>query len=230
MEWRDLPREKFLENQNTKKVIEIWDRDFGGYEFVRDNILSHIFSPSQFEWVFPREYFSIESSVLRYHICEYLKDAGLLDQKNLEGDVLDIGSHLGAAVDALAAYGGYVRGTDCGKFSFYSPSNRDIGFWDGKSALRMYHYGSQKLSMMTCFNVDWVEGMSENDFGLHLYFNALPALADNGEILFTFFRDYKTANEALRCLPDSRIVELPEKLSHREKYAFVAKNVVYDVF
>ena len=139
---------------------------------------------------------------------------------------MDIGSYLGASVDALATYGGNVVGTDCGRFSYDSPSGKDIGRLDGRSALQSHHYRPD-LTLASCFNADWVEKMSEENHTMHMCADAMKSLKPEGQILLTFSRGIENNTELkeyLLSLPDAYFAELPKNLAKREAYAFTSRN------
>lgn len=221
MEWSDLTRERFLEYSDAQKVIEEWDKKFGGYENVRDNVFPKIYSPFQFEWNFPGRSNVINSVVHRYFIIEHLLSEGALDSKNLEGEKLDVASFLGAAVDALAAFGGRVRGTDDGWYEYFSIGNRDIGWLDGRSTLEYYYYPPKKLDLVSFFNL----GCDHGEGSIPDWCDcAFPALNDGGQILLTF-SGTRFMEEEHGSINEARIIKLPERLrKYGDYYAFTARK------
>lgn len=221
MEWSDLPRERYLESSRAQEVIAEWDKKFGGYETVKDTAPPKIYSPFQFDWNFPGRSYVINNTVHRYFIIEHLLSEGALDGKNLKGEILDIASFLGAAVDALAAFGGRVRGTDDGRYEYFSIGNRDIGWLDGKSALKYYYYPPKKLDIISFFNLGCDHGSGSIPEWCSC---AFPALNDGGQILLTFSSPH-FMEEELGSIPEAQIIKLPERLrKYGDYYAFTARK------
>lgn len=217
---QDITRETFVTSY-AKEAIKNWER-YGGFEKVRDLLLRTIFSPFVFSYKFSTEAFILNSAVDRYHLVKFLIEKGKLDQKNLEGKILDIGCHLGATVDALAIYGGEVIGTDRGAFSYASPSGISIARREGRELVRSYLYSSEKPTLVSCFNVDWVEAMSPKGFAIALCNDSLGSLEPNGQVLCTFSEENLAGK--LPSFPNSEIVRLPDGLDRREKYAFTLRK------
>lgn len=207
----------------VEEVIKNWER-YGGFEKVRDLLFENLFNPWKFKWEFcNKPIYVIDSSVDRYHLIKFLVHEGVLDEQNLKGKIVDIGCHLGATVDALALFGGVIMGTDSGKFALESPSGIDIGVRGGREYVKTFSNGNEKLSLVSCFNTDWVEDMSREGFALRLYNDALHSLIEGGQVLYTFSKEYG-GHRDLSLLPDSHVVKLPEGLNKREDYAFSAKK------
>ena len=206
---------------HAKETAENWER-YGGFEKMRDLLLKRLFDAWRFEWNFYVKSFVLDSAIDRYHLLGFLIERGMLDRKNLEGTVIDVGCHLGASVDALALYGGKVIGTDCGKFACESPSGISILDLEGRRMVRSRFPENAELSLVSCFNVDWVEEMPNEGFAVELYQEALKALEQGGQVLYTFSERDKSMHKKLAPLPHSSIIELPNGLDKREKYVFVA--------
>ena len=226
-DWADVTREKFIEIANAEKLVEKWENNFGSYEEIRAGVFSKILYP-QFVETLKQNQDVLDSTVNRYFVLEHLIKQGALDKSNIEGKVLDIGSFLGASVDALATYGGTVVGTDCGRFSYDSPSGKGIGRLDGRSALQGHHYRPD-LTLVSCFNADWVENMSEENHTKLMCADAMKSLKPEGQILLTFSRDLKNNTELkeyLLSLPDAYLVELPKNITKRETYVVTSRNLV----
>lgn len=239
----DLSRERFMRfveerdhsvsrDNAPKEAIEDWEK-FGGFEKVRDFLLSKIFKQWDFRREFSYKAYTVNSTVHRYYLLQHLIEEGALDKRNLEGVIVDVGCHLGATVDALALFGGDVNGTDNGKFACVSPSGIAIGDWGGRNYVRAFHkkdgnrsYSKKhgNLSLVSCFNVGWVEAMSGEGFALCLYNDSLPALADGGQVLFTYNENESEKYKQLLELPYSRLVKIPQGLNEREDYAFTTKK------
>lgn len=224
-DWADVTKEKFIELANAEKLVEKWERDFGSYEEIRDDVFSNVFYP-QFVETLKHNQDVLDSTINRYFILEHFLKQGALNKSNLEGNILDIGSYLGASVDALATYGGNVVGTDCGRFAYDSPSGKGIGRLDGRSVLQSHHYRPD-LTIASCFNADWVEDMSEENHTRHMCADAIKALKPGGQILLTFSGSLKNKTEFkeyLLSLPNACLEELPKNLAKKETYAFTSGN------
>jgi hypothetical protein len=214
---------------NAEKAIGNWE-NYGGFEKVRDLLLEKMFTPGTFKWKFSTDAAVLNSTVDRYYLLNFLIEERILDGQNIKGTIIDIGCHVGATTDALAMYGGDVRGTDRGKYAYSSPSGRSISGQEGISMVKSYNVlklrDNPKPSLIACFNVDWVEEMSHNRFAIELCQESLNTLGNGGQVLYTFSR--KTGLEdysELEVLQNSQIIELPKGLNKREKYAFVASKV-----
>lgn len=214
--------------RNAEEAVKNWEA-YGGFEVVRGLLLQRIFDPWRFEWKFSTEAFVLNSTIDRYKLIEFLIENGILDRKNLEGKIIDIGCHLGATVDALAMYGGEVVGTDCGRFAYDSPSGIPIAWMEGRQMVQSYSSGYNQPTLVSCFNVGWVEGMSNKGFAFELARDSLVSLKPNGQLLYTFSdkRDIGRYRE-LTFLPHSQIIQLPDGLDKREKYAFTLRNAKGD--
>ena len=205
--------------RHAQEAIKNWD-NYGGFEKIRDLLLKNIFNSSRFEWKFSCEAFILDSAVDRCNLIEFLIEKKVLDKKSLKGKVIDIGCHLGATVDALAIYGGEVIGTDNGKFAYESPSGRPIQGIEGRRIVKNYSLERDKLNLVSCFNIGWVEDMSGEGFASELALDSLASLKSNGQLLYTFSDENIERYKKLTAFPNSQLIKLPINLDKREKYAF----------
>jgi len=204
----------------AEEAVRNWER-YGGFEKMK-GLLLKLFEPQKFEQEFAMKPFVLNSTIDRYHLLGFLIERGMLDRKNLEGKVIDIGCNLGATTDALALYGGEVIGTDCGKFACESPSGIPIFELEGRRIVKERFPINGGLSLVSCFNVDWVEDMSHGEFSVELYKEALKALEQGGQVLYTFSGGSEEMHKRLSLLPRSSIIKIPNGLNKSEGYAFVA--------
>ncbi len=225
----DLSREQLIElfkrkdsygkHHELQKVIENWDR-YGGFKQVIDTILLEtLFFPAQLESKLFMCTNVIDSTVDRYFLLQHLIEQGVIDLANLRNESIDIASFLGAAVDAIAMYGGNVVGVDYGKFAYVSPSERPISVMEGRYYLESRVRQKRLASFVSCFNIDLAD--ESNEFADSLLDYALRSLLPQGQVLFTFDSDYMEGAGKLLSFPGSRLIEIPDGRNRRETYVFV---------
>jgi hypothetical protein len=208
---------------HANNVVRNWVK-YGGFEEVRDLFLEKILNPLDFERIFSTEAFILDSSIDRYYLIEFLIEQGMLDRENLEGKVIDIGCHVGATVDALGMYGGEVVGADNGRYAYESPSGRPISRMEGRSIIRSYSSRDDKPTLVSCFNVGWVEDMSYEGFAFDLCQDSLSVLKPNGQVLYTLSNEDLEKYRKLNSFPNSQLIQLPEGLNKRDEYAFTLRK------
>lgn len=216
---------EILEKFATTKIAPIWDRRFGSHREVVELLAATIFEDNFYSldiYLAPGNVGRLDSSLCRYFILKDLVEQGHLTLENLQGFVLDIGSHQGQSVDGIAMYGGKVYGADVGYFASWSASGIGLFADEGISAVRRKTHQGKTPSLVTCFNADWVENMSHNGWCLDLYDTCMDSMDPGGELLLSFGGDprYKS-NLLLRGMVQ---VDLPRNLSNRENYVLVARK------
>ncbi len=194
--------------------------ELGGVEHVLNLLERTIFKDyeKRLKLIFESEFGKvIASTVGRYFLLDYLISEGHLDRKNLEGEALDIGSYLGATVDAIAMYGGKVIGTDNDGHTPQSLSGRPILYMEGITFVKEGCRG-MPISLITCFNADWVEKMSSRGWALQFYQAALERLQIGGQVLLTF-RENPLISSSY-----GKFIRLPERFCSKESLVYIGSK------
>ncbi len=204
---------------DLSKFRHAWDKAYGDHRDVlatltntiyknkEDRLAAHLKSSS--DWM-------IDRTALRYYGLKHLIEEGIVSGKKLDGLILDIGCHLGSSVDALAMFGGKVKGVDCGDFGIASPSGIMLGVAEGIYFVDSHRNSNPKPSTITCYNADWVESMSSKGWRNRFYEASLGALSRGGQIIMTFQHEQKIPADL-----KSKVYMLPSHLSRMDNYAVI---------